>query len=608
MPADAPARREANNLKAVSSLDFMTLPVAFNKGASRDRSAVRVERPWARLYFGDLVLQSGWWRLECEGEGADAGVELRLSTPQNPLVIVRGGEGRAARILLHDAEPFEVSLLASAWPGLAGFEICRFVRLGLADEAAVVARSLARVATRKDGPALLVRAARRVLAKQAIGIGATSKTPALPPDTPLVGAAVERPRTIVTRGAVSAVLQADDLLHIDAFAIAEAELIRNPNAVAVFSDADEGGRVLPHPAWDPELTRYFPYPDAPFFVRAGEGDSKPPNSLAEIATRNGAASLARISLPLVRRVLALRTLPAVPQPHLSRTPRVSAIIPTKLRVDLLQLCLEGLAQNTAYPDLQVVVVDNGCADPRFHRIIDDASRRLDLVKVEDFGGFNFPRLIQSGVDASDGKILLLLNDDVAAQEAGWLHRMVESAMRDDTGAVGARLTYPDGSIQHAGVALGLSGVCGHLWKGTAKYQAVSNPYVSLPGSRLAVTGACMAVRREVYESVNGMDGDAFPVALNDIDFCLRLVAKGYSNIYRGDVVLIHYESQSRGNDDATLERRRRLTAETSVFRERWRGMIESDPWSSPAFDPLSESGAVHPAVLRPTSDYLLSRA
>ena len=195
------------------------------------------------------------------------------------------------------------------------------------------------------------------------------------------------------------------------------------------------------------------------------------------------------------------------------------------------------------------------------------------------------------------KVVLLLNDDVEPIAAGWLHRMVDAVLAPDVGAVGARLVYPEGPIQHAGVILGLGGVCGHLWKGLPADEAARNPYVVYPGARLAVTGACLAVRREAFDQVGGLDEQAFPVAYNDIDFCLRLHAAGYRNIYRGDVVLVHYESQSRGHDNETSRRRLRLARETGQFLKRWRRMIEDDPFGSPEFDSTIESGAVHRLAL-----------
>jgi GT2 family glycosyltransferase len=278
-------------------------------------------------------------------------------------------------------------------------------------------------------------------------------------------------------------------------------------------------------------------------------------------------------------------------------PRVSALIPTKFRIDLLEKCLVGLAEQTDYAELEVIVIDNGSADPRLAEVIRNASARLSLKHIIDSRPFNYPQLNETGACLARGEILLLLNDDIEPVEPSWLKRMVASAMRPGVGAVGARLLYPDRTIQHAGVMLGLGGVCGHLWKGLSEAQAAMVPQVVLPGSRLAVTAACLAVRKEVYDLVGGLD-PSLGVALNDIDFCLKLHARGLRNIYRGDAMLVHHESQSRGMDDADAEKRRRLSNETATFLSRWSKLIDSDPYGSPAFNPAQQSGEVRASLLR----------
>ena len=196
-------------------------------------------------------------------------------------------------------------------------------------------------------------------------------------------------------------------------------------------------------------------------------------------------------------------------------------------------------------------------------------------------------------------MILLLNDDVLALAPGWLHRMVDSAMDMHTGAVGARLLYTSGAIQHAGVMMGLGGICGHLWRHQSAEAAKTNPHIIYPGRRMAVTGACLAVRRAAFDSVNGLDEINYPVTLNDIDFCLRLDREGLRTIYRGDAVLLHDESQSRGSDDDERRKRERRRGETSRFRKMWGHMLDDDPFGSPAFDISTETGAVQNSPRRP---------
>jgi hypothetical protein len=379
--------------------------------------------------------------------------------------------------------------------------------------------------------------------------------------------------------------------------IAASVLSSTPQLGAVYADLDVAGTIRPRPAWDADLAAVANYAGTPVFFR-GEAEAVDPWSrLKMLADQNGAVQ--RIPLPLARRDNhSGQTFVPPPVPHLERQPSVSVVVPTKTRLDLLEKCLEGLVERTDYSALEVVVVDNGAEQARIGAILAAASMRLQIRKLDDFGPFNFSHLINLGVRSSKGEIALLLNDDVEATDAGWLRRMVESAMAPGIGCVGARLLYPDRTIQHAGVMLGLSGVCGHLWKGLGEDEARTIPQVVLPSRRMAVTGACLAVRRDTFDRVGGLDEQSFPVAFNDIDFCLRVQAAGFRTIYRGDAVLIHHESQSRGLDDATLERRKRLTRETAAFLARWGDMLRDDPFGSPVFDPVSENGAIHPSLRR----------
>jgi GT2 family glycosyltransferase len=584
------------NERKLPALDLLALPIAANGGITRDAGGFHVEAPWALAEFGSLPLKAGWWRIDCK-TSAPGFPELRLSAPWDPLIAVRVEEGSKARIYLREGE-YQVSLLVSAWPRTVSFEKLTFRRLGPLSQAKLIAGGLTRLSRRERPWAIVTRAVRRLLAGQSMGVrsggpfeAASSRAQAPASPAPAPAASGQR---IVRQGGIAALLNTSDKLHANAFAIVAAEFARRPSLKAIYSDAEESGCITPHPEWDPELARNFPFDEAPVFLQdASETEDA---MLAKLAERHGSAAIGRIALPLVRRAATSAIAFTAPEtPPLVKMPRVSVVIPTKTRIDLLTLCLQGLRTRTGHDNLQIVVVDNGATDPTFPEVLKQASESFDLVKVDDFGPFNFSRLINAGVARSDGEVLLLLNDDVVAQESGWLRRMVESAMRPEIGAVGARLTYADTSIQHAGVALGLGGVCGHLWKGMSKESAAANPYVSLPGGRLAVTAACLAVRRDAFTGVGGFD-EALGVALNDIDFCLKLHAKRLTNLYRGDAWLIHHESQSRGDDDATLAKRRRLMAETRIFLDRWKHLIGRDPFSSPAFDLTSESGAVHPAA------------
>lgn len=586
---------------AASDLDFLDLPFRQGDGVTRAGGEFEVERPWALVRYGVRTLNPGWWALDCEAESEIRHVELRMRSATDPLIIFRGENSRE-RIYLRGHEPFSLSLLVSPWPEKIVFRRLRLRRLGSTDAIRLYLTGAASLLTRGRAIERITALGQRFLAGQSLGVKVDLQSPAKSTEPPVVQPSVAsalRGYRVERHGGVIAVLAHGDRLHRRAIECVEHSFIAAPEAKAAYGDLCEAGVIMPRPPWSVPLASRGVFPDAPIFFRRGaiEDSSAAPEALGRLMAQYGEQVVMRIPLPLAWRDTPLAFgLPPSPPPALSRTPRVSAIIPTKLRMDLLARCLDGLAERTGYPDLEVVVVNNASADPRLPEILDRAGQRMRVSTIDDHGDFNFPRLINAGVRASSGEIVLLLNDDVEPMESGWLHRIVDSALDEGVGAVGARLLYPDGAVQHAGVVMGIGGPCGHIWKFTRPEIAARNPHIVCPGRRLAVTGACLAARRTLFDAANGLDETHFPVAFNDVDFCLRLETMGFATIYRGDAVLIHHESQSRGDDSVGVVRRRRLIRETRTFLARWGERIEEDPYGSPAFDPATESGSTR---LRP---------
>jgi GT2 family glycosyltransferase len=261
-------------------------------------------------------------------------------------------------------------------------------------------------------------------------------------------------------------------------------------------------------------------------------------------------------------------------------PLVSVIIPTRDRADLLSQCMDGLLARTDYPALEAIIVDNGSTDPKtlalLTRLAEDGRVRV----VRDKGPFNFSALINRGASAARGDVLLLLNNDIDPIDPDWLREMVSHAMRPDVGAVGARLLYPDNSIQHAGVVLGIGlppGVAGHFQLGASSDALGYFGRLQLARTVSAVTGACLAVRRTLFEEVGGLDATRLKVAFNDVDFCLRLRERGYRNVWTPRAQLYHHESASRGSDDKP-ETRNRFDREANAMRERWGELLYADPY------------------------------
>lgn len=578
-------------------VDFLTLPFQAQAGLSRDGGRFEASRPWSVLKFGKHRLGPGWWTFDLEGEADQSAVEVRLSSPSDPLILLRAGEG--GRLLLTRPTSFDVSVQIAAWPGRTTLTILQLKRLGVLQAVKLLIAGAGRVIRRPQGLSIAWHIFQRLRAGQATGIKAVQSNPSsyeASDETPPFEVDFLPQWDCVRHDDVSAYLPKGARLHDRAFDLASQSFSQCPEVQAAYADLVVGKELLPLPSWDRTLAEHSSFISGPVFFRGTNGiHDNPWNQLKSIAERFGDSAVLRIPLPLASRANRVSFAAPKTAPALSRSPRVSIVIPTKYRVDLLEKCLASLDLHTEYPDIEVVVVDNGCVDASFPALIARAGQTLNLSVVEDRGAFNFSRLVNTGVKGSTGDVILLLNDDVEAGDPTWLRRIVDSALEPDVGAVGARLLYPDGTIQHAGVMIWLGGAAGHLWKGASPDDAARNPMIISPGTRLAVTGACIASRRDVYQSIGGFD-EGFAVAFNDIDFCLRLRRAGYRTIYRGDAVLTHHESKSRGADDLSLSSRRRLARETALFFQRWRDKVGDDPFGSPAFDLSVQTGKVHPAL------------
>lgn len=253
--------------------------------------------------------------------------------------------------------------------------------------------------------------------------------------------------------------------------------------------------------------------------------------------------------------------PASPQ----NRPAVSIIIPTKKRYDLLGDCLTSLLRIEDVT-FEVVIIDNGATDPAMLSLLREAALRPNIRVIRHDIPFNFSRLCNLGAAAARHPLLLFLNDDVEALDGTWLKSLVGFGVREDVGVVGARLLFASGDLQHGGVAVNLLPGPGHPWRGVPEAVWRTHPLLSVAGEVDAVTGACLLIRREVFEQVNGFDEERFPVTLNDIDLCLKVRRIGLKAIYDPDATLLHKEGQSRRNDNRPEEHDRR-DAELKAFVE-----------------------------------------
>lgn len=272
-------------------------------------------------------------------------------------------------------------------------------------------------------------------------------------------------------------------------------------------------------------------------------------------------------------------------------PLVSIIIPSRDRKDLLEMCIGSLFEKTAYSRFEVIVVDNGSREAEKLAYLQTIQHehRVNVVRADI--PFNYSTLNNLGVASANGEYILMLNNDIEFLHPDWLHEMMSWAIQPETGCVGARLWYPHGTLQHGGVILGINGMAGHAHRGISKINAGYRGRGAVHQNLSAVTGACMLVKRSIYESIGGLD-ERFAVAYNDIDFCLRVKAAGYENVWTPYAEMNHHESATRGIDSAGPQRER-LTAELKLMRERWAHLIADDPAYSPHLTKLDEDFSIN---------------
>lgn len=261
-------------------------------------------------------------------------------------------------------------------------------------------------------------------------------------------------------------------------------------------------------------------------------------------------------------------------------PRVSVVIPTRDRADLLKVALEGLLKRTDYPDIEVLILDNDSREPETAALLAEVAADPRVRVLPSAGAFNFSALSNQGAVAATGSLLLFLNNDIEITHPDWLTEMASIAVEPQVGAVGAKLSYPDGTLQHGGVVLGAGGVAGHSHLGIGSEDPGYFGRMVAAQDVAAVTGACLAMRADVFAEVGGFDAIHLTVAFNDVDLCLRVRQAGYRIIWTPHARLIHHESKSRGLDN-TPEKKARFDAETQFMLDRWGAHLRADPYYNP---------------------------
>lgn len=266
--------------------------------------------------------------------------------------------------------------------------------------------------------------------------------------------------------------------------------------------------------------------------------------------------------------------------ELSRKYFVSIIIPTRDNVDILKRCIESIFKKTSYDNYEIIIVDNDSIEKETHDYF-KLLRKIDNIKILDYPKeFNFSSINNFAAKNANGDMILFLNNDTEIISEEWIVAMLEHAQRSDVGIVGCKLLYPDKTVQHAGVILGLGDLAGHSH---INFSDVHHGYfgrINITQNLSAVTAACMMMRKDVFEEIGGFD-ENIAIAFNDVDLCIKVREKGYLIVYTPYAELYHHESASRGYED-TPEKQKRFLEEIKYLREKWGNIIDvGDPYYNP---------------------------
>lgn len=293
---------------------------------------------------------------------------------------------------------------------------------------------------------------------------------------------------------------------------------------------------------------------------------------------------------LKRRGVKARVVPCPENPESHRVsyempnpaPLVSIVIPTRDNVGLLERCIKSIRQGTDYPRVEIIIVDNGSTETKTLEFLRDLKEEKIARVLRDAGQFNFSRLSNRGAAEATGAILAFMNDDVEADERGWLKEMVSQVARLEVGAVGARLWYPNGTLQHGGVIVGLGGVAGVAYHTIPRGHPGYFNRAWLQQNYSALTAACMLVRKSVFEEAGRFDEANLGVSFNDVDLCLKVRKRGFQVVWTPYANLIHRESSSRGHA-STPAQQEQFFREATYMQQKWGPELLCDPFYSPNF-------------------------
>jgi O-antigen biosynthesis protein len=441
----------------------------------------------------------------------------------------------------------------------------------------------------------------------------------------------------ITRGKFVALLDHDDELPQHALYFVALAINEKPEVQVLYSDEDKidghGIRFEPHfkSGWNPDLffsqnyvshlgvykrdlltriggfrngvegsqdqdllLRCLPYldrahighiPKVLYHWRAAEGSTALGSSEKNYTTQAGIKALqdyflnegpkgVQVSAGVVPNTYRVR------YPIPTSSPLVSLLIPTRDRLHLIEPCVHSILNKSTYKNFEILILDNGSQEPDTLRFLKNIAKDSRVRVLRYDYPFNYSAINNYGAQQAMGSIIGLVNNDIEVIKPDWLTEMVSHACRAEIGCVGAKLYYENGTIQHAGVICGLGGVAGHGHREFPNSHPGYFAKLVTTQTVSAVTGACLLVRREVYEEVGGLDALNLTIAFNDVDFCLKVRQAGYRNLWTPYAELYHYESISRGAEDTT-EKQTRFLSEISFMHKKWGKELQRDPFYSP---------------------------
>jgi len=262
--------------------------------------------------------------------------------------------------------------------------------------------------------------------------------------------------------------------------------------------------------------------------------------------------------------------------------KVSIIIPTKDHTTILKRAIDSILEKTDYPDYEIVIVNNNSTDPAFFRLVQDYKEQHPgmFICLDANFPFNFSKLINLGASVSNGRYLLMLNNDVEVISSDWLTQMAACIWTGAATAIGPKLLYPDDTIQHAGIVLGGDDGAYHVFAHKHRGDNGYNDRLKTVNNYSALTGACLMCDKGMFEWVGGMNED-YVVEYSDFDLCLRLLEAGFGNAYLPQVELYHHESATRGHPFRNKEAWRQHQEDLAIFKQKWQPLIDDDPFYNP---------------------------